>query len=78
LPTNEWTGPVSSPFGVHLVRVSGYVPGVVPPLETVRIAVAREWENERRVAARTEAYRKLRERYQVKVEPSRASSIAAR
>jgi hypothetical protein len=78
LPTNEWTGPVPSPYGVHLVRVTGYVPGVVPPLETVRIAVAREWENERRVAARTEAYRKLRERYQVMVEPSPASSIAAR
>ena len=38
-------------------------PASAPTLEAVRVAVAREWENERRVAARTETYRKAREHY---------------
>jgi parvulin-like peptidyl-prolyl isomerase len=77
LPTNEWTGPIGSAFGAHLVRMIAYVPGAVPRLETVRAAVAREWENERRVAARTESYRKLRERYNVVIEARQRSSAAA-
>jgi hypothetical protein len=78
LPINQWTGPFRSAFGVHLVRVTAYAPGAVPPLATVRDAVAREWENERRVAARTESYRKLREHYHVMIEASPASPVAAR
>jgi parvulin-like peptidyl-prolyl isomerase len=77
LPTNEWTGPVRSAFGAHLVHMTAYVPGVVPPLEMVRVAVAREWENERRVAARTESYGKLRERYNVVIEAKQRPSVAA-
>lgn len=78
LPINKWTGPFRSGFGVHLVRVTAYAPGAVPSLATVGVAVAREWENERRVAARTESYRKLREHYHVVIEASPASSVAAR
>jgi len=68
LHSNEWTGPLRSPFGAHLVRVTSYAPGALPPLDAVRVAVAREWENERRVAALTETYRNARERYEVVVE----------
>jgi parvulin-like peptidyl-prolyl isomerase len=78
LPTNEWSGPVRSAFGAHLVRVTAYVPGALPPLERVRVAVAREWENERRAAARTESYRKLREHYHVVIEAAQPPLIAAR
>jgi hypothetical protein len=77
LPTNEWSGPIRSAFGAHLVRVTAYVPGALPALETVRVLVAREWENERRVAARTESYRKLRDHYHVVIEASQPSRVAA-
>ena len=77
LPTNEWSGPVRSAFGTHLVRVTAYVPGSLPPLEAVRVTVAREWENERRVAARSESYRKLREHYHVVIQQSQPPRIAA-
>lgn len=76
LPTNEWTGPVHSPFGFHLVRVTVYAPGVLPSLEAVHTAVAREWENERRVAARAESYRKARARYDIVVEGKPLHSVA--
>jgi hypothetical protein len=78
LPRNEWSGPLRSAFGFHLVRVESYAPGEAPPLERVTAAVAREWENERRLAARAESFRKLRERYDVVVEDVPAPTVAAR
>jgi hypothetical protein len=77
LPPNEWAGPVHSSFGSHLVRVTGYAPGALPSLEAVRAAVARECENERRVAARAETYRSARARYDIVIEgkPPRSDAV---
>jgi PPIC-type PPIASE domain len=72
-PLAEWTGPVASSLGAHLVRVSARTPAGLPPLDEVRQQVTREWEHERRERSRSEAYRKLRERYQVVLEPTLAS-----
>jgi hypothetical protein len=68
LPVGEWAGPVTSGFGVHLVRVDARTPGGVPPLEQVRAQVLREWENDRRKRALEEDYRRMRERYDVVIE----------
>jgi hypothetical protein len=57
--------------------MTAYVHGAAPSLETVRVAVAREWESERRLAARTESYRQLHERYNVVIEASPRPSVAA-
>jgi parvulin-like peptidyl-prolyl isomerase len=78
LPPNEWAGPVRSSFGQHLVRVTARTPSVLPPLEGVRAAVAREWENERRVASLAESYTKLRSQYEVVIEAKQVPSIATR
>ena len=78
LPPGEWSGPVRSGFGLHLVRVSAITPPAGPSLADIRAAVAREWENERRVASLAESYRKLRERYEVVIEATQLASAAAR
>jgi hypothetical protein len=78
LPLNEWKGPVRSGFGLHVVRVTARTPAVVPPLDDVRAAVAREWENERRLASMSESYRKLRSQYEIVIEATQVPSIAAR
>lgn len=70
LPQGEWVGPLASGLGAHLVRVSARAPAALPPLDEVRQQVAREWENARRERARSESYRKLRERYDVVIEAS--------
>jgi hypothetical protein len=67
-PVGEWWGPVDSSFGTHYVRVSERTPAVNPPLGAVREQVVREWENERRLRARTDAYAKLRRDYDIRVE----------
>jgi hypothetical protein len=67
-PVGEWSGPVTSGFGTHLVRVSAIEPAQSPALADVREAVAREWENERRQQAHAAALAKLREQYRVEIQ----------
>jgi len=78
LPLGEWTGPVASGLGAHLVRVSARAPAAAPPLDDVRQQVARDWENERRERSRTESYRKLRDSYTVVIEPKLPQATAQR
>jgi parvulin-like peptidyl-prolyl cis-trans isomerase-like protein len=47
----RWQGPIPSSFGVHFVLVDERAKGSLPPLDTVREAVQREWLNARRVEA---------------------------
>jgi parvulin-like peptidyl-prolyl isomerase len=65
---SEWSGPVASGFGVHLVRVNAIQPARSPALADVREAVAREWESERRQQAHAAALAKLRQQYQVEIQ----------
>ena len=67
-PVGQWSGPVTSGFGTHLVRVTAIEQARAPALADVREAVAREWENERRTRAHAEALARLRERYEVEIE----------
>lgn len=68
LPQGSWAGPVSSPFGRHLVRIEERHPAVVPPLAEVREAVARELTALRREEARDAFISGLRERYEIRLE----------
>ncbi|MEJ2516187.1 MAG: peptidylprolyl isomerase [Gammaproteobacteria bacterium] len=66
---DRWSGPVPSPFGIHLVFVTDREPGRQLPLEEVRPAVLAEWQDQRREQAREEAYQRMRDRYEVVIEP---------
>jgi hypothetical protein len=70
-----WRGPISSSFGVHFVFINERSNGEVPPLDSIRDVVQREWQNARRIEAEQKLYRTLRDRYQIIVEmPSRAAT----
>jgi len=73
LPLGEWSGPVASGIGLHLVRVERRTPASMPPIEEVRAAVARELEADRRRRALEESYRRLRAEYDVVVETAPAA-----
>lgn len=75
-PVGQWTGPVPSGFGVHLVRITGRKPGYVPSLDEVRKAVTREWENDQREAALASNYARLRQDYDVVIEGENAEAAA--
>jgi hypothetical protein len=72
----QWTGPVKSAFGFHIVRVTEYRAGRIPALDEVRGAVAREWANEKRKARQDAHFNELLKRYQVTIEsvPGTAAS----
>jgi hypothetical protein len=76
----RWQGPIPSSFGVHLVFVDERTKGNLPPLDSVREAVQREWLNARRIEAEEKLYRSLRDRYQIVVEtpPKTTASATAR
>ena len=68
LPTGEWTGPIRSGYGLHLVFVEARTKGEVARLDDVRDAVAREWGVAKRLEMRDQVYQELRGRYAITVE----------
>jgi len=77
LETGEWTGPVRSGFGVHLVFIGEKVEDRIPNLEEVRDSVERDLIAQRRRDANEKIYQRLRERYTITVErPVAAASEA--
>jgi hypothetical protein len=68
LAEGEWSGPIESSYGLHLVRIDGR--GSVEPasFDKVGAKVAEDFNEERRRTANREIFEKLRERYQVNVD----------
>jgi len=77
LREGEWSGPVESSYGLHVVRVEAR--GAVQParLDAVRATVVRDFNEERRNTANREIFEKLRERYQVAVDEAALAKAAA-
>lgn len=65
LPLSVWQGPVASGFGAHVVRITARRPAELPPLAAIRPQVLREWENDRRVRNRAQAYQSMLKNYEV-------------
>jgi hypothetical protein len=76
----RWQGPIPSSFGAHFVFVDEREKGRLPPLNTIRGAVQREWLSAHRIEAERKLYRALLERYQIVMEtaPKNVGSEAAR
>ena len=68
LPVDEWTGPVPSGYGLHLVRITDLQAGRDPELDEVRAFVEREWSAERRQQVKENFYDSFLERYTVTIE----------
>jgi hypothetical protein len=76
LELGHWAGPVQSSYGWHLVYVSERRGESSRPLAEVREAVQREWMTARREEILNATYSKLREKYEVVVEPKRPQADA--
>jgi parvulin-like peptidyl-prolyl isomerase len=73
-PIGRWTGPVTSGFGAHLVRVDAVTPGSVPSLDKVRPLVEREWANVKRQEFSKAFYDTLRAKYRITVQMPAAAA----
>lgn len=67
-PVRQWTGPLRSSFGWHVLRVAERIPGATPSLQQIRPIVAREWQSEQRRKLSDDFYQAMRSQYDVRVE----------
>jgi hypothetical protein len=67
--TGQWSGPIQSGYGYHLVFVSERIEGRLPGLEEVRPEVEREWMSLRRQETVDGLYDRLAENYVIDIEP---------
>jgi hypothetical protein len=65
LPLQQWSGPLRSAYGLHLVRIEERVASPEPTLETVRAAVERDLMQSRLEEMKRSAFEALRERYTI-------------
>ena len=75
LPVGEWSGPIASGYGVHLVLVTDREQRTVPPLRDVRETVKRDWLNSQRSETNEKFYQALLKRYTVTVEDPRLAFV---
>ncbi len=68
LPVGEWSGPVTSAFGVHLARLDALEPGRLSELSEVRDAVYRDLVSERTREAEQRYFEGLLSQYTVTAE----------
>lgn len=77
MDVGQWTGPVRSGLGVHLVLVTARSEGRVPELKEVRDEVLREVANARRIEANRAFLEALLDRYKVTIEWPEASAVGS-
>jgi hypothetical protein len=77
LAPGQWSGPVESSFGLHLVLVRDRTAGAAAELATVRPLVEREVQAEQRKAALQALYERLLAKYPVSIEGPRSLPAAA-
>ncbi len=68
LETGDWTGPVESSYGWHLVKVSERIEGEVPDLNQIWDLVEREWSVERKKEIKEQQYKVMRDQYKISIE----------
>ena len=74
----RWTGPVESPYGLHLVLVSERVAAAPPALADVRPLVERELLAERRGTQLQALYERLLQKYTVTIEMPKDDAVKKR
>jgi peptidyl-prolyl cis-trans isomerase C len=74
LAPGEWSGPIASGYGLHLVRLDARSAGVIPPLAQIETRVRADIEYERRQQANEDIYQRFLARYEVVVEDAAEES----
>ncbi len=75
-PVGQWTGPLQSGFGLHLVRVDDRKADAMPAFEQIRPIVLREWQSEQRTQSNKAFLDSLRAKYDIRVEGEAAALFA--
>jgi peptidyl-prolyl cis-trans isomerase C len=66
----SWSGPVRSPFGVHLVKLESHIPSSAACFEDVRDSVRDAYLGQKQREANAALRTRLRQQYKIVVEPA--------
>jgi peptidyl-prolyl cis-trans isomerase C len=66
----SWSGPVRSPFGVHLVKLESHIPSSAARFEDVRDSVRDAYLGQKQREANAALRTRLRQQYKIVVEPA--------
>jgi len=67
-PRGEWSGPIKSGLGTHLVRLTAVTPERPLTFDEARPQVLRDWMANGRVAAEEDAFAFMRAQYDIRIE----------
>ncbi len=67
LKTGEWSGPVTSGFGVHAVRITAEQPGQKATLDEIRQRVTNDWHADQLATEKEKALARYRSQYDITV-----------
>jgi hypothetical protein len=76
LPDGPWQGPLTSTYGTHLVLVTGREQARPVAFESARDAVARDFAEDRRLAANRDFLERLKARYRVQIDDAALEAAA--
>jgi hypothetical protein len=68
LEPGRWSGPIASPYGLHLAWVHEHAPERLPPLDEVREAIALALMQQRAAANLEKGLTRLRSLYEIRIE----------
>ena len=77
LPLNQWSGPLRSGYGYHLVMITDRTEPRNVQLDEVRDQVEREWTVERKKEVKEQAYERLRSKYRVIIDSEASEQTAS-
>ncbi|MEE1658276.1 peptidylprolyl isomerase [Microvirga sp. CF3062] len=70
LQVGNWSDPIESTYGVHLVKVTEAPPSRAIPFSEVRERLAEEWRRERQETANAQLYEGLLRKYRLVADPA--------
>jgi parvulin-like peptidyl-prolyl cis-trans isomerase-like protein len=70
LPVGQWSGPVESGYGLHLVKITEASPSEELPFDKVRQRLTQEWRRQRQDTGNTQLYDGLLRKYRISADPA--------
>ena len=67
LPTDTWTGPINSGYGVHLIHIDPHTAGQIPPLDKIRNKATKAWQSDRKQEMREALNKRLIEEHNITI-----------
>jgi parvulin-like peptidyl-prolyl isomerase len=78
LKPGDWSGPIESGYGQHLVLVAEHIPGESKPFDTVKEAVLAQWRSEKQQELSRAYLAGLRKKYGVELDDGAKAALDAK